>query len=240
MLPPLVVVAAANFVPVAPVSATDFGLLSGDLEVKVDGATDYVDRGVSETGGGPAIQGTVDYSLDSGLYAEVSASSVDFSGARAELDYTLGWERKISGIKFDAGLTLTTYPGSDPSLDYNYWEANFELSRAFGPIKIFGKLSLSPDYFGGSGKELYVETGPDIRLPLDFIVSARVGQQWMENPDKAGLPDYLNWQIGVRRDLLGFTGSLRYTGTNTGGQCGMGRKCGQALLFELSRELWSN
>jgi uncharacterized protein (TIGR02001 family) len=235
-----VVAAVANVASASPVSAADLGFLSGAFEAKVEGVTDYVDRGVSETGGGPAVQGIFDYALENGLYAEISASSVDFTGARAELAYTLGWEGKIDDVKLDAGVAFTTYPGSAPSLGYDYWEASCTFSRGFGPIKILGELAFSPDYFGGSGKEFYAETGPDFQLPLDFTVSARVGQQWVEDPAKAGVPDYLNWQLGIGREVLGFTGSLRYTGTNAAGRCGLGRKCGQALLFELSRKLWPN
>jgi uncharacterized protein (TIGR02001 family) len=165
--------------------ADDLGLLSGSFEATITGTTDYVERGVSETGNLPALQGTLDYSLDNGLYAELFASSVHFDHARAELDYSLGWERIVSGINLDAGITYTSYPGAPPSLDYNYWEANLEWSRDFGPAKLLGKFALSPDYFGSSGKEFYAEIGPDFQLPLDLTLSGRVGQQWVEDPDRA-------------------------------------------------------
>jgi uncharacterized protein (TIGR02001 family) len=228
--------AAGTIVPTVSASADGSGFLSGTFEATIGGTTDYVDRGVSQTGGKPAIQGSFDYSLDSGPYAEVFISSADFNDVQVELDYTLGWEQKIDKIKLDAGVTLTTYPGSAPSLAYDYWETNLALSRDFGPVKLTGRLAFSPNYFGGSGKEFYAEVGPDFRLPLGFTISARVGQQWVEAPSKAGLPDYLNWQIGISRETLGFTGSLLYTGTDAAGQCGMGRECGQGVLFELTRK----
>jgi uncharacterized protein (TIGR02001 family) len=85
--------AAAAIAAIVSATADGQGFLSGSFEATITGATDYVDRGVSQTGGKPAIEGTVDYSLDSGPYAEISASSVDFEDAGAELDYTGGWER---------------------------------------------------------------------------------------------------------------------------------------------------
>jgi uncharacterized protein (TIGR02001 family) len=232
-------VAALWEVASAPAArADDLALLSGSFEATITGATDYVDRGISETGHLPALQGTLDYSLDNGLYAELFASSVHFDHARAELDYSLGWERNVAGIHLDGGITYATYPGSPSGLNYNYWEANLDWSRDFGPAKLLGKFALSPDYFGSSGTEAYAEIGPDFRLPLDLTLSGRVGQQWVEDPDRAGLPDFLNWQIGISHQMFGFTGTLRYTETNAGAQCGFGRECGQVVLFELSRKLW--
>lgn len=74
--------------------------------------TDYVFRGISNTDGDPAIQGSLDYEHDTGFYAGVWASSVKFrenAGAAAvdtvqeatiEIDYYAGF-----ASEFDSGVS---------------------------------------------------------------------------------------------------------------------------------------
>ena len=72
--------------------------------------SDYVWRGVSQTLGDPAVQGSFDYEHNSGLYAGVWASNVDFfdpsapgasvaddDNADLELDLWLGYAGETRG-----------------------------------------------------------------------------------------------------------------------------------------------
>ena len=63
---------------------------SGPFSFNIGVVSDYAFRGVSQTNEGPAFQGGVDFSHDSGFYAGVWASNVDFvdgDGANAEFDF---------------------------------------------------------------------------------------------------------------------------------------------------------
>ena len=59
---------------------------------------------------GPAIQGGFDYANDSGFYAGIWGSNVNFNdGAGSELDYYFGYGFETGGIGVDLG-----YPRSTP------------------------------------------------------------------------------------------------------------------------------
>lgn len=74
-------------------------------------ASDYVFRGISNTDGDPAIQGSMDYEHESGFYAGVWASNVKFrenagedavdtvDEASIEIDYYAGF-----ASEFDNGI----------------------------------------------------------------------------------------------------------------------------------------
>lgn len=80
----------------------------------------YIFRGLTQTNGDPALQGGLDYSHSSGLYAGMWMSNVswlrDFgaysNGASLEMDFYGGYKGAISGdFGFDVGLLQYYYPG---------------------------------------------------------------------------------------------------------------------------------
>src|SRR3954447_16968594 len=76
--------------------------------------SDYRFRGISRSGGDPALQGQITVSLPIGLYAGVRGTTL--KGVRAlgdaELDLYAGYSASIaSGTTLDAGLLYYTYPG---------------------------------------------------------------------------------------------------------------------------------
>lgn len=97
--------------------------------------TNYIVRGLSQTQGKPAVQGTVEYGHSSGLYVGLFGSSVswvaDFTGPKAdgsgtyngsftasngfELDLYAGLRNKFLGdFSYDVGAVYYWYPGRYP------------------------------------------------------------------------------------------------------------------------------
>ena len=65
-----------------------------DISATVTGISDYDFRGVSQTADDPALQGSIDFEGETGLYAGIWASNVDFDdccGEDYEVDYYVGW-----------------------------------------------------------------------------------------------------------------------------------------------------
>ena len=219
-----------------PAAAFELPAIRGDFEATVTATTDYVSRGISETAGEPALQGTFDYAHDSGFFAEIFASRVHFENANVELDYGVGHEGKTLGLDYELSLIYHSYPGAASRLNYDYGEAVLEVRRrVLVPLTLIGAVAVSPDYFGGSGRGTYVEGGGDLRLPLKFMLGGRFGHQWVERPEKAGVPDYFNWSLGISRALFGFTGTVLYTDTNLSrAQCAFGRDCSRRVLLSVS------
>ena len=89
------------------------------VSANVSFATDYIWRGMTQTGEEPAISGGFDYAADKGFYAGIWGSNVNFSeGAGSELDVYFGYAFEIeSGIGIDISYVDFIYPG-DTALDF--------------------------------------------------------------------------------------------------------------------------
>jgi hypothetical protein len=62
-----------------------------------------------------------------------------------------------------------------------------------------------------------MQTGADVPLPWDVTLAGRIGQLKVANNANFGLPDYVDWSLGVSRTfdfLWGSTVALTYFDTN--------------------------
>ena len=84
-----------------------------EITANVALTSDYVWRGISQNQEDPALQGGFDYAHDSGFYAGVWGSNVNFGGASTELDLYAGWGTEFeNGLSIDMGTIEYTYHGS--------------------------------------------------------------------------------------------------------------------------------
>jgi len=125
----------------APVVQADEAASPHTISGNVTFTTDYIVRGLSQTGRKPAVQGTLDYSHSSGLYAGTFWSNVSWQGdffnrtapgvntayggnsdisASVEIDIYGGYRGSVGeDISYDVGATYYYYPGRY-MLDTNY------------------------------------------------------------------------------------------------------------------------
>lgn len=149
--------AAASVAPDA--SAVDF---SGSAAV----TSDYVFRGISQTQGDAAAQLGARLAFDSGFYAAVWASSVDYGdavGSKAEVDLVAGWNRNLAERwNLDLNLTRFTYAGTRRplNLDYNEVIATLTLDQ-----RVWAMLGWSENVLATERRGLYAEFGA--RFPAD-------------------------------------------------------------------------
>jgi uncharacterized protein (TIGR02001 family) len=103
--------------------------------------TDYRFRGLSQSAGDPAIQGTININHSSGLYAGVWSSSIDFSNfpsldpvyGNQEVDLYAGWTGAVaSGVTADVGLLYYAYPSGHVG-KAEFFEPYASLSGTLGP-----------------------------------------------------------------------------------------------------------
>ena len=89
------------------------------VTANVSFASDYIWRGMTQTGDDPAISGGFDYEADSGFYAGIWGSNVNFSsGAGSELDFYFGYALETDfGLGVDISYVDFMYPG-DSALDF--------------------------------------------------------------------------------------------------------------------------
>ncbi len=107
-------VAAALTVPAIAMAQAPASSLTGNAGM----FSQYIFRGLSQTGGKPAFQGGADYAGSSGLYAGTWLSNVswlsDFAIAREsslEWDFYGGYKGSVGDFGYDLGVLQYYYPG---------------------------------------------------------------------------------------------------------------------------------
>ena len=100
-------------------------------------ASDYVWRGMTQSDA-PAIQGGFDFEAESGFYAGIWGSNVNFNdGAGSELDYYFGYGFSVGDLGIDIGYVAFDYPKNTLGLDFEeivlgFSLGNFGLTHAMG------------------------------------------------------------------------------------------------------------
>lgn len=216
-------------------------LAQAEFSANVALATDYVFRGISQTGEDPALQGGFDFKHASGFYAGVWGSNVEFSpavdDASLELDYYAGMTGEVGGgLGWDVGAIYYAYPGAKSDANLDYWEAKGALSYAFKGVTLEPSVSLalyySPEFTGETGDATYVVGSLDLALPRDFGLSLHVGQQ---NIDETVPDSYVEYGVGISKELAGFGLALNYHGTNGDGEDLAGELADDRVVFSVSR-----
>jgi len=182
--------------------------------------TNYLYRGLTQTGGNGAIQGGFDYTHSSGFYAGVWGSNISWlsdagvTRASLELDTYLGITNTFAtDFNYNVGFLRYNYgggyPAGTPSANTN------EAYGALGWKWLTAKYSYAlTNLFGftdssGSGyAELnasYMMEGPAVTL------SAHYGKQTVKNNSGA---EYSDYNVKAAKDFSGFTLGLLVSKTN--------------------------
>ena len=172
-----------------PIFGTPLARAANDADYAITGnvalTSDYMFRGLTQTWGGPAIQGGADLSTKNGFAAGFWASSISdksYPGASLELDLYASYGTQINeNWSWHAGLYSYLYPNGNlgdaglPSRTFDTVEANASLTWKWLTLKYSSALT---DYFGidteqgyrgdsrGTG---YLEL--DAAIPLDELWS---------------------------------------------------------------------
>lgn len=180
--------------------------------------SDYVFRGISQTQEDPALQGSFDVSHESGLYAGVWASNVDFddgstptgTDTNLEVDFYGGFANSIDAFSYDLGVIYYAYPDTSGA-DYDYVEFLLGLGYDFEVLSISGAVYYSPDFFAETGDAWYVTAGIAVPVTDWLTLDANYGLQTI---DETTPDDYSDWNVGATVSIEGFDFSVRYTDTD--------------------------
>lgn len=170
--------------------------------------SDYLLDGVSQTQDGAALQASLDAVWESGFYAGVWMSSLDFGPgdpAEAEVDFYGGYAHRLgNGITLDAGVTRYTYAGAPGG--YDYTEFYFGLVFPNG-IRVKA-WRVDDDLLGGIWR---AKGNHSIALGHDFSLELEATRVEYSNE---GMSDFWHGQIGVSRPLGRFKAYLGYSDTS--------------------------
>ncbi len=148
--------------------------------------SDYTLNGISQTQGDPALQASLDWAGEKGLYAGTWASNVDFGPAdniEIEVDYYIGkyWQLNKE-IGLDTGIAYYTYHGDSLSDESSYPEvyAKFGYNSSLGDSEL--NFFYTNDYLGLDSRgynvavahKFQIAEGHNIRLSYDRSISPDV------------------------------------------------------------------
>jgi uncharacterized protein (TIGR02001 family) len=192
--------------------------------------SDYLYRGISQSGAKPAIQGGFDYAHSSGLYAGVWGSSISWLGdagvattAGLELDTYAGYKGAMSDVSYDVGFLRYNYPGT-----YVAGAVKADTNEIYGALTysiVTAKYSYAlGDTFGvpdakGTG---YLDLSASYALAdTGVTLGAHYGKQSFSGSSAkymaaiaAGTPTYTDYKLSVTKDFSGYVAGLAYSNTN--------------------------
>jgi uncharacterized protein (TIGR02001 family) len=158
--------------------------------------SNYIWRGLTQTDDGPAVQGGVDYSHESGLAVGVWGSNVDEG-----IEYDLyGSFSKDVGNDLGFSLGINTYNYTDDEFSENFSEYYIG-----GSFKMVSLTYYMGDYDGTD--YTYIDLSAEFDLK-GVGLGLHYGSTDVDVPGGAG--DYDDYSISVGKDFSGFNISVAY------------------------------
>jgi uncharacterized protein (TIGR02001 family) len=214
--------------------------LPGEFSTTIGFVSEYSFRGLSQSNEGPAVQGSIDWAHDSGFYAGVWGSNVEFTDASIETDIYAGYSGEADGFTYDIGAIYYAYPGADSDLDYDYYEGALSVGYDFDFVALSTAVNYSPNNFADSGDATYLAGYVDVPLPFlpfETKLSGNVGHQWIDDNDAFGVDDYTDWGIGISSNIEGFDIGLKYIDTDLDETEDCADGCSDRVILSLSKTL---
>lgn len=193
----------------------------------VDIVSNYVSKGVSQTEDNPAVQLSVDYAWDNGIYTGIWVSNVDYvptgkpnDGADFEVDYYLGFSFESSkGVGLDLSYVYYDYPGIEASIESDFDYSEVILAASYD--RWGAQIGYSNDQVASGETGTWYKGTADFDLIEKLSLNVAVGHY-----DRSNFGNSYNWwRVSLSYDVGEFYVGLTATQTssvadrdNTGGQ----------------------
>lgn len=197
-------------VAIAVLSALGFSqMASATVEANFGVTSDYLWRGVSQSGGDPSVSGGLDYSHESGFYAGAWIGTIDFGddsgtetdiGSGTENDYYLGYGGESGDFGYDVGYIYYNYPASGYE-DLDFGEVYFNGSYGAFSFGIAYTITSDADDDAPFGTgDIYYSVGYGFDLPEDFGLGLSYGYYNFDSDDEIyGDVDYGHFQVDLSK-----------------------------------------
>jgi uncharacterized protein (TIGR02001 family) len=195
--------------------------------------SDYIFRGLTQTWGKPALQGSIDYAHSSGAYASLWASSISnkvVAGAHTEIDLAVGYKGAFDhDWTYSGGVLSIFYPGGNynkiayaalPGQKYDFTELNASLGYRWVSVKYSYSINdllgfnEKTGFTGGTRGSGYVELNADLPLmESGYVLSLHAGHQDIRARYADGRnPDFTDYRIALGRQFeSGWAGAVQVT-----------------------------
>ena len=192
------------------------GVAAAEVSGHVALMSDYRYRGESLSGGRPAVQAGGSYDHPSGLFLGALASTVRTDPATSGIGAQLygGYAQTFgANASWDLGFASYLFPHPLVEPSYDYTEMFFGISCDV----VSARLYYSNDYFGGSGRALYLEVNGFRQFDERIALIGHLGyldlsqlRQPMAGRKGGSLSDF---KAGVAIDVARFTLEFSVVGT---------------------------
>jgi uncharacterized protein (TIGR02001 family) len=190
-----------------PVLAAASSLAHAEVTGTITAVSDYDFRGISQSAGDPALQGSIDWAGESGLSAGIWASTVDFgpgTDSDVEIDLYAGYEMSLSDdLSWNIGGVYYLYQGDGDDIDY------LEISTGLSYKDFSAKVWYSPDFLNSDETAWYLEANYSFALPQDFSLDLHAGYNGGDFWDAIDA-EYFDYSIGVSRTFGNFDVALKW------------------------------
>ncbi len=165
--------------------------------------SNYLFRGITQTGDDAAVQGGLDYAHDSGFYTGVWTSNTAFGSY--ETDLYAGFSGKAGELTYDVGYIFYGYRDATKS---NFSEVYAGLSAA----GFSGKLYFSPEFGASEDEAFYLTASYAIALSDTLTLTPQVGYSFGDGVETGilGTPlapatedSYLDYSLSLSKTLEG-------------------------------------
>ena len=206
----------------------------------VDIVSNYVSKGVSQTEDNPAVQLSVDYGWENGVYTGVWVSNVDYvpsgqpnDGADFEVDIYLGysWE-PWEGVGLDVSYVYYDYPGIEESIEDDFDYGEWLIGASYDRWGL--QIGYSSDQVASGEDGTWYKATGDFDLVENLSLAVEAGHF-----DRSSFGNSYNWWgVGIAYDIGQFSLGLQATQTSSAAK--RDNPDGQAddhLIFSLSYAL---
>lgn len=182
---------------------------AADVSGTVSFTNDYRFRGISQTAGDAAIQGSLDAAFDNGVYVGIWGSNLDYGSgddATIEIDYYAGYGADINDdFSYDISLNHYTYPGKD--------DGDIDYTEVLGGL-YYGDLGLTLGYtddYGNSGESAsYVAVDYSYSLTEEVSLDLHAGHSFGDYWGGTDIQDYEDYSVGLSGSYAGLDLSAAY------------------------------
>jgi uncharacterized protein (TIGR02001 family) len=197
--------------------------ISAPLSANGAVTTNYVFRGISQSGAQSAVQAGLDYDLGElvpGLAVGTWASSIDFGHVNGEdTPMELDLYGSYTGSFTDAfgysfGVITYNYPNSPHGVNYNWYEIWAGLTYNFGVASVTGKVYYSPDYVNLSDRQIYYNGAVSIPIAPWLSINGSVGYTDLENAVPPLIKSYTDYGVNIAATYEAYTVTVGWTGTS--------------------------
>ncbi len=190
-------IAALALATLSATSVSQFA--NAAVEANIGATSNYVWRGVSQSGDSASVSGGVDYSADSGFYAGTWVGSLS-EGAGAETDFYLGYGGEAEGFTYDVGYIYYSYTDLDDSdfgeIYFNGGVGDFGFGVAY---TVNSQVSEGSAFDTG---DVYLYGSYGFALPEDYSLGLTVGYY---NFDADAAMDYAHVQADLSKGDFTFS-----------------------------------